>query len=176
LIGDVGNEMGAMDRARGQRLAPVEFLRPSHRNPRKSFDDVELEDLAQSIRERGIIQPILVRTMPGLVDVFEIIAGDLAQIRIQPDSDERFHVSGTDPTWLLLDWISELHAAFELRRMLFRSFDVTIDATGLHATAHGERYDPARHTLAHEIKAITQHELSVVETATGWNATLIVDI
>ena len=108
--------------------------------------------------------------------LFEIIAGDLAQIRIQPDRDERFHVSGTDPTWLLFDWISELHAAFELRRMLFRSFDVTIDADGLQATAHGEPYDPARHSLAHEIKAITQHELSVVETAAGWNATLIVDI
>lgn len=76
LIGDVGNEMGAMDRAKSQRLAPVEFLRPSQRNPRKSFDDGELDDLAQSIRERGIIQPILVRTMPGLVDVFEIIAGE----------------------------------------------------------------------------------------------------
>lgn len=76
LIGDVGNEMGAVDRAKGQRLAPVEFLRPSQRNPRKNFDDIELEDLAQSIRERGIIQPILVRTLPGLVDVFEIIAGE----------------------------------------------------------------------------------------------------
>jgi ParB family transcriptional regulator, chromosome partitioning protein len=76
LIGDVGNEMGAMDRARSQRLAPVEFLRPSQRNPRKSFDDAELEDLAQSIKERGVIQPILVRTIPGLVDVFEIIAGE----------------------------------------------------------------------------------------------------
>ncbi len=76
LIGDVGDEVGAMDRARGQRLAPVEFLRPNARNPRKSFDDVELEDLAQSIRERGIIQPILVRTMPGMVDVYEIIAGE----------------------------------------------------------------------------------------------------
>lgn len=76
LIGDVGNEMGAIDRAKSQRLAPVEFLRPSSRNPRKSFDDAELEDLTQSIRERGIIQPILVRTMPGLVDVFEIIAGE----------------------------------------------------------------------------------------------------
>ena len=100
--------------------------------------------------------------------LFQIIAGDLAQIRPRPDHAERFDVAGTDPTWLLFDWISELHAAFELRRMLF--------CAGLHATAHGERYDPVRHTLAHEIKAITQHELSVVETAGGWEATLIVDI
>lgn len=108
--------------------------------------------------------------------LFEIIAGDLAQLRPRPDHAERFNVAGTDPTWLLFDWISELHAAFELRRMLFGAFDVSIDATGLHATAHGEPYEPARHTLAHEIKAITQHELSVVKTAGGWEATLIVDI
>jgi ParB family chromosome partitioning protein len=76
LIGDVGDEVGAVERARGQRLAPVEFLRPNARNPRKSFDEAELDDLAQSIRERGIIQPILVRNMPGLLDVFEIIAGE----------------------------------------------------------------------------------------------------
>lgn len=108
--------------------------------------------------------------------LFEIIAGDLAQIRPRPDRAEQFHVAGTDPVWLLFDWISELHAAFELRRMLFCAFDVSIDAGGLHATAHGEPYDPARHALAHEIKAITQHELSVVEAASGWEATLIVDI
>ena len=76
LIGDVGDEVGAVERARGQRLAPVEFLRPNARNPRKSFDEAGLDDLAQSIRERGIIQPILVRSMPGLLDVFEIIAGE----------------------------------------------------------------------------------------------------
>jgi ParB family chromosome partitioning protein len=76
LIGDVGDEIGAVERGRGQRLAPIEFLRPNPRNPRKTFDNNELDDLAQSIRERGIIQPILVRSVPGLVDVFEIIAGE----------------------------------------------------------------------------------------------------
>ena len=76
LIGDVGDEMSAVDRSRSQRLAPVEFLRPNARNPRKSFVDADLDDLAQSIRERGIIQPIVVRTLPGVVDVYEIIAGE----------------------------------------------------------------------------------------------------
>ena len=108
--------------------------------------------------------------------LFEIIAGDLSQIRIRPDRAERFRVAGTDPVWLLFDWMGELHAAFELRRMLFCRFDVALDAAGLQATAHGEPYDPGRHSLAHEIKAITQHELSVTETANGWEATLVVDI
>lgn len=118
-------------------------------------------------------------TLPALLaeageGLFEIITGDLAQIRTT--RDERFTIPGTDPTWLLFDWIAELHAAFELRRMLFRSFTVTVDAAGLVAVASGEPYDPAVHTLAHEIKAITQHELVVSPTATGWLATFIVDI
>jgi ParB family transcriptional regulator, chromosome partitioning protein len=76
LIGDVGDEVAAVDRARGQRRVPVEFLKPNPRNPRKQFDEADLDDLAASIREKGVIQPILVRTLPGLLDVFEIIAGE----------------------------------------------------------------------------------------------------
>lgn len=76
LIGDVADEMDVADRARGQRRVPVEFLRPNPRNPRKAFSDAELDNLANSIRERGIIQPIVVRSLPSLVDAFEIIAGE----------------------------------------------------------------------------------------------------
>jgi ParB family chromosome partitioning protein len=76
LIGDVGDEMGALERARGQRRVPIEFLRPNARNPRRSFDEADLDDLANSIRERGIIQPIVVRNMAGMVDVYEIVAGE----------------------------------------------------------------------------------------------------
>ncbi|NDC63199.1 MAG: archease [Planctomycetia bacterium] len=106
--------------------------------------------------------------------LFTVIAGDLAQIR--PDREERFVVAGTDPTWLLFDWIAELHAAFELRRMLFNSFVVSIEAAGMRATARGESFDPARHSLAHEVKAVTQHELDVRQTPAGWQATVILDI
>jgi ParB family chromosome partitioning protein len=76
LIGDVGDEITAVDRARGQRRVPIEFLRANPRNPRKAFGEEELAELADSIRERGIIQPIVVRTLPGLADVYEIIAGE----------------------------------------------------------------------------------------------------
>lgn len=106
--------------------------------------------------------------------LFSVIVGDLAQVR--PDVVERFTVSGSDPTWLLFDFLSELHAAFELRRMLFRDFTVTITDDGLEAAARGERYDPARHSLAHEVKAITQHELAVDRSADGCMATYVVDI
>jgi ParB family transcriptional regulator, chromosome partitioning protein len=76
LIGDVGEETAAVERARGQRRVPVEFLRPNPRNPRQAYSEVELDELAASIRERGIIQPIIVRTLRGSVDHYEIIAGE----------------------------------------------------------------------------------------------------
>ena len=76
LLGDTGDEAAAIDRMRGQKHVPVEFLRPNPRNPRKRFDEAEMEDLANSIRERGIIQPILVRTVPRVANAYEIIAGE----------------------------------------------------------------------------------------------------
>ena len=76
LIGDYDDESSAIERARGKKRVPIEFLRPNPRNPRKNFGEPELEDLANSIRERGIIQPILVRTIPGMADHYEIVAGE----------------------------------------------------------------------------------------------------
>lgn len=76
LIGDAGNETEAVVRTRGQKRVPIEFLKPSPFNPRTTFDEDELGDLTNSIREKGIIQPILVRTKPGVADAYEIIAGE----------------------------------------------------------------------------------------------------
>ncbi len=50
------------------------------------------------------------------------------------------------------------------------------DDTGLSALAHGEMYDPLRHLLEHEVKAITYHAFKVEQTNDGWLAELIVDI
>jgi ParB family chromosome partitioning protein len=62
--------------ARGVHKAPIEFLKSNPRNPRKRFDDVELDELAGSIKERGVIQPILVRAIPRVADAYEIVAGE----------------------------------------------------------------------------------------------------
>ena len=74
LIGDVGEEISITDSGRKPRRASIENLRPNPRNPRRLFTDAELDELANSIRERGIIQPIVVRALQG--DNFEIIAGE----------------------------------------------------------------------------------------------------
>lgn len=68
--------LAAATRTRGQHKVPIEFLRPNPRNPRRNFGEDGLDELAASIREKGIIQPILARPVPGATDAYEIIAGE----------------------------------------------------------------------------------------------------
>src|SRR5436189_4177152 len=76
LIGDVGGEAAHVDRPRAQRKVPIEFLKPNPRNPRRDFADAELGELSDSIKQHGVIQPIVVRPVRGVQDRFEIIAGE----------------------------------------------------------------------------------------------------
>ena len=76
LMGEVGEELPTSDNSRKPRRAPIENLKANPRNPRRAFTEAELNDLTESIRERGIIQPIVVRAIRGETDRFEIIAGE----------------------------------------------------------------------------------------------------
>lgn len=85
LIGDAGIVPASQDQAavqadktppRDTRKVPIEFLEPNPRNPRKTFHEKDLTELTDSIREKGIIQPILVRPAAGKPNHFEIIAGE----------------------------------------------------------------------------------------------------
>jgi len=76
LMGDVGEETKPGDGGIKPRRAPIENLRANPRNPRKTFTEAELAELSASIRERGIIQPIVVRALRGQAEAFEIIAGE----------------------------------------------------------------------------------------------------
>jgi ParB family chromosome partitioning protein len=76
LIGDVGGEAAHLERPRAQRKVPIEFLKANPRNPRRTFSDAELGELADSIKQHGVIQPIVVRPIKGVQDRYEIIAGE----------------------------------------------------------------------------------------------------
>jgi ParB family chromosome partitioning protein len=76
LLGTKDDDQVLIERSRGVRKAPIEFLRPNPRNPRKAFTEADLDELTTSIRERGVIQPVLVRPVPRVVDAYEIIAGE----------------------------------------------------------------------------------------------------
>jgi SHS2 domain-containing protein len=81
-----------------------------------------------------------------------------------------------DREYLLFDWLREMLFRFDGEHLLFSRFEVHVGDDGLKGTAWGEPFDPARHALAHEIKAITYHGLRVEKTTDGWLAELIVDI
>jgi ParB family transcriptional regulator, chromosome partitioning protein len=77
LMGDVGEEpKTTTERAKSQRRVPIAFLKPNPRNPRRDFADADLDELAASVKERGVIQPIVTRPVRGKTDTFEIIAGE----------------------------------------------------------------------------------------------------
>jgi ParB family chromosome partitioning protein len=76
LYGDDPAEVPSLDKARAGKSVPVEFLHPGKFQPRRVFDEAELASLADSIKEKGVIQPILVRRDPERADSYEIIAGE----------------------------------------------------------------------------------------------------
>ena len=79
LLGEQVAESAPVDGASapiGVRLAPIESLKPNPDQPRKIFDREDLEELAASIRDKGVLQPILVRTHPKEDGVWQIIAGE----------------------------------------------------------------------------------------------------
>jgi ParB family transcriptional regulator, chromosome partitioning protein len=69
-------EIGGAGEAAAQRRVPIELIRPSTFQPRRRFAEAELEALAQSIREKGILQPLLVRPLTVEEADFELVAGE----------------------------------------------------------------------------------------------------
>jgi ParB family chromosome partitioning protein len=59
-----------------QRSVPIELIRPGALQPRRRFAEAELDALAQSIREKGILQPLLVRPLAAEEADFELVAGE----------------------------------------------------------------------------------------------------
>ena len=72
LLGDAGDLVGP----EGVRIVPIEFLRPSALQPRRYFGEDELAALTESIRARGVMQPLLVRRVPDADEQYEIVAGE----------------------------------------------------------------------------------------------------
>jgi len=66
----------AITGAAPQRLVPIERIQPGALQPRRRFAEAELDALAQSIREKGILQPLLVRSVTAEETDFELIAGE----------------------------------------------------------------------------------------------------
>lgn len=74
LIGDDTSEEAVVQDVRTLRHMPIELLHASPNNPRKYFPDGDLDELARSIKEKGLLQPIVVRPRDG--GEYEIVAGE----------------------------------------------------------------------------------------------------
>lgn len=81
LLADV-NPVGDLETSRGGEgssptmTLPIERLHPNPNQPRRSFPEAELDDLAASVREKGVIQPLIVRPHPDRLSEYEIVAGE----------------------------------------------------------------------------------------------------
>ncbi len=79
LLGEVDPPAAIPDGAetsQSSQSAPIELLRRNPDQPRRSFGEAELAELTDSVRERGVLQPILVRPAPGAPGEFQIVAGE----------------------------------------------------------------------------------------------------
>jgi protein archease len=110
--------------------------------------------------------------------LFEIVAGASP---VEARESLRIEVTADDRELLLVRWLRELLYFHEVHRYLFRDFDVTTaeeqSRFSLAGTATGETFDPARHSLRTEIKAVTHHQIHVTMDAGGmWRARIVFDI
>ncbi len=75
LLGEEKEDYASLDRVRQGKAVPVELIQPGRQQPRHRFDETAIEALAQSVREKGILQPILVRRIEDS-ERYEIVAGE----------------------------------------------------------------------------------------------------
>jgi ParB family chromosome partitioning protein len=71
----IGDGEGA-DAGEGQRMLSLDALKAGRFNPRRNFSEDQIEELAISIRERGLVQPLVVRPLRGQAETYEIVAGE----------------------------------------------------------------------------------------------------
>ncbi len=76
LLGDAASPPVGTPSAAGVNTMPVEHLTPGPFQPRDALDPADLQDLADSIRARGVLQPLLARPHPTERDRYQIIAGE----------------------------------------------------------------------------------------------------
>ena len=106
--------------------------------------------------------------------LFAVICDEPESIKSM--ESRRYQITGGDRAILLFDWLRTALLAFETDGWLLHHADVTIGDEGLTIAAYGEPFDPNRHPLGHEVKAITYHGLRVERHGNGWMAEVIVDI
>jgi len=142
--------------------------------PENSTQPYELLEHTADIRIR-----VRARDLPSLFEragyaLFDLVS-DVSSIR---GTEKRsISVRASDLEELLVSWLGELLYQFEVNGLLFSTFSVlSLDDQSLSAEVQGEAYDSARHLLKADIKAVTYHQLEIVQAGGEWQAAIVFDI
>jgi SHS2 domain-containing protein len=108
--------------------------------------------------------------------LFDYVVVNRAEVRCT--EVETIALSAESADELLVSWLNELIFRSETTHRLYARFDVRVADDGLSLAAEiaGEPIDRLRHVLDHEVKAVTYHGLSLVQTESAWVAEVILDI
>ena len=106
--------------------------------------------------------------------VFDILA-DLSHV--SPAVERKIVVEGDGWEDLLVNYLREILYLFNGEGLLLKEFSIIdIDPRHLEGTVSGEPFDPSRHRINTEIKAVTYHQAAVRETPKEWSARVIFDV
>ena len=151
----------------GLREIPTELIKPNPRQPRRSFDESSLVELAESIRARGLLQPVLVRSLPG--GHYELVAGErrLRAARIAELEAIPAVVRDADD-WERLDLaLAENMARVDLNAVEeARACAMLVDDLGLTKEEVGRRVGRSRVAISNLIRLLDLPEeaLDLIET------------
>ncbi len=114
--------------------------------------------------------------------LFERAAAGMFSILVSADAvtcdvEKCVLVEAPDRDALLVRWLSELNYLHQVERFVLGAVEIqAIDEHHLIARASGETYDPARHTIECEIKAVTFHDMKIIHDRNEWRVQIIFDM
>jgi SHS2 domain-containing protein len=132
------------------------------------YEEIEhTADWALRVRGRDL-RELLVNAGRGMVS---LMMSD--PTTLPSNVEQRFEIESIDAESLLVDWLSELAYWAEAELLIFHQFDLqNVTPTSLEATVRGGHAPE----LKKHIKAVTYHNLEIIETEAGLEATVVFDV
>ena len=97
--------------------------------------------------------------------------------RVEGRQRQKVCIQGADWPDLMVNWLRELLFLWSARQMLFKTCEMrTLSEHALDAEIWFDTYDPVRHIIKEELKAVTYHQIQVRQDTQGWQARIIFDV
>ena len=97
--------------------------------------------------------------------------------KLEGSKAHEVYITGDDWPDLMVNWLRELLYLWAGKEMLLKRVDIiAISENELNALAYYDPYDPERHEIKNEIKAVTYHQIIVERRPSGWEAKIIFDV